>query len=178
MVNWHKKNQKNLWKIYGIFSITTACFVTVVFLLIQNPISKTAKASNFDANEVIQKINLERKKNNLPDLQSNSKLSLASVQKAKDIIDQNYFAHINPSNNKKWSDFIFDNDYNYIIAGENLAKDFYDVEDLVKAWMNSPTHRENILNIDVKDTGVGVIKGKLNNQDTVVVVQEFGKVVE
>lgn len=178
MVNLHKKLKNNLWKIYSAFGVIIVFFVAIIFLLIQNPIPRIVKANSFTSNEIVQAINLERKKNNLADLQQNPKLKLASMQKAKDMADQNYFAHINPKNDKKWSDFILDNDYNYIIAGENLAKDFYNTEDLVKAWMNSPTHRENILNVDMKETGISVLKGKLNNQDTLLVVQEFGKLVE
>src|SRR3990172_2370572 len=41
--------------------------------------------------------------------------------------------------------FILDTGYNYSHAGENLARDFLSAQSLVKAWMDSPEHRANLL---------------------------------
>ena len=60
------------------------------------------------------------------------------------------------------------------MAGENLAKDFYDTEGLLKAWMNSPTHRENIINPKYQEIGIGVVNGILGGVKTTLVVQHFG----
>ena len=43
--------------------------------------------------------------------------------------------------------------------GENIAKGYPSPEAVMKAWMNSPGHRRNILNCDFEALGVGVIRG-------------------
>ncbi len=44
-------------------------------------------------------------------------------------------------------------------VGENIAKGYPSPEAVMKAWMNSPGHRRNILNCDFEALGVGVIRG-------------------
>jgi uncharacterized protein YkwD len=46
---------------------------------------------------------------------------------------------------------------------------------MVKAWMDSPTHKENILNDAVDETAIGIAYGELDGAPTIFVVQEFGK---
>lgn len=57
---------------------------------------------------------------------------------------------------------------------ENLAVDFSDSEDIQRAWMNSEKHRENVLNKDFIEVGIGIAQGLLNGRNTIFVVQEFG----
>ncbi|MDP1710228.1 MAG: CAP domain-containing protein, partial [bacterium] len=59
-------------------------------------------------------------------------------------------------------------------AGENLARDFCSAGATVDAWMNSPTHRENMLSENYKEIGIGVLEGNLAGADTTLVVQFFG----
>lgn len=51
---------------------------------------------------------------------------------------------------------------------------FYSSNDTMKAWLNSETHRKNILLPEFKDIGIAVGSGMINNQKTTVVVQVFG----
>ncbi len=128
----------------------------------------------YTAHQVIVLVNKERKKYNLPDLFFNQDLTMASENKLKDLKEKKYFSHINP-NGKKWSDFIEESDYNYQIIGENLANGFVEIQLMVDSWMNSPTHKENIINPLFEETGVAVGVGNLNNTPTIFVVQMFGK---
>ena len=64
--------------------------------------------------------------------------------------------------------------YNYVYAGENLAKDFGNTSRLMDAWMASPTHRENIVSSKYSEIGLAVVPGTLQGQETVLVVQFFG----
>ena len=92
-----------------------------------------------------------------------------------DMVENAYFSHISPIDGRKWSDFIKESEYDYEIAGENLANGFNDVETMVVSWMNSPSHRENIVNQKVNETGVGIAQGTLDGFPTTFVVQMFGK---
>jgi len=47
-------------------------------------------------------------------------------------------------------------------AGENLASGFLSAEDVVESWMNSTSHKENILNFEFTHIGVGYYAGGSN----------------
>lgn len=123
--------------------------------------------------QVIDLTNQQRAKNGLGPVVENSQLDAAAVAKAKNMFEENYWAHYSPSGKSPW-DFISRAGYKYIYAGENLARNFYSSEDVVSAWMSSPTHRANILNPKYQEIGIAVAEGMLNGTQTVLVVQEFG----
>ncbi len=103
----------------------------------------------------------------------NENLIEAAQQKAADMFAHNYWAHFSPAGRSPWS-FITSVGYQYIFAGENLARDFGREEDILKAWMASPTHRDNILNPKYQEVGLAVVDGSLKNSETTLVVQLFG----
>lgn len=62
------------------------------------------------------------------------------------MFDENYWAHFAPSGKSPW-DFILGSGYKFTFAGENLAKNFYNSQDVMNAWMASKVgHKENLLN--------------------------------
>ncbi len=129
-------------------------------------------SSEITAQKVLDQTNQERSKLGLPVLKYNSLLSQSATQKAQDMFTHNYWAHTSPSGTSPWN-FFKNVDYKYSIAGENLARDFYDTESLLKAWMNSPTHKENIINPKYQEIGIGVVNGTLGGIKTTLVVQHF-----
>jgi len=124
--------------------------------------------------ELLNNTNAERIKYGLKPLKLNAKLSAAASNKAGDIFAKNYWAHYAPDGTSPW--YFFQNQgYQYLFAGENLAKDFDSSSAVVTAWMNSETHRENILKPEYEDIGFAISEGTLEGQPTVLVVQLFGK---
>jgi len=135
------------------------------------------RISNFavvTSNALIELTNNERIANGLKPLKINDKLTLAAEQKAKDMLINAYFAHTSPSGITPWY-WLDVNRYHYLAAGENLAKDFTESEYLHRAWMNSPSHRANILNANYQEIGIAVVEGEINGKKTVLAVQFFGK---
>ncbi len=130
-------------------------------------------SSNIDQKSVIELTNKEREKKGLGDLVENEALDKAAEAKAANMFSENYWAHFAPSGKTPW-DFILGAGYRFTFAGENLAKNFYKSDEVVTAWMNSPTHRDNLLNSHYRDIGIAVVDGVLNGQKTTLVVQEFG----
>lgn len=100
-------------------------------------------------------------------------LSLAANRKAQDMIKNNYFDHQSPNGRTPWH-FIIESGYNYYKAGENLAINFTTSEKLFEAWINSPDHRDNIINPEFEEVGFGITEGVIDNKQTKVVVQMFG----
>jgi uncharacterized protein YkwD len=156
-----------------------ACILVIISLLyfvLQTNNSKAQVKENFyNEDQIILAINKERVKSGLKTLDTNSKLNFSAKAKAQHMKDKNYFSHVYSTDGTKWSDFIQKEDYDYEVAGENLANGFYDVDSMVEAWMNSPSHKENILNEKVDETGVGIVHGELNGKSTIFVVEHFGK---
>jgi uncharacterized protein YkwD len=122
---------------------------------------------------VVDLTNKERSSLNQAPLQRNSTLDAAATLKAKHMAKNEYFSHFSPDGVSPW--YWFDQSgYVYAHAGENLAIHFTDSTQVVDAWMDSPTHRENIVNTSYTEIGVGTAKGKYEGYDTVYVVQLFG----
>lgn len=130
-------------------------------------------ASSISPEEVIRLTNERRIQNGLNPLSENSTLSSAAQAKGTDMLNKGYWAHFAPDGTSPWS-FFLNFGYKYRYAGENLARDFCSASDAVNAWMNSPTHRENILSTNYKEIGIGIVHGSLAGADTTVVVQFFG----
>lgn len=135
-----------------------------------------AFASDITPENVLKDINAERTSRGLSSLKEDPNLDFASTLKTKDMINRDYFDHY--ANGLTPWDFFKIADYDYLYAGENLAMDFSTSEGMVKAWMNSPKHRENILNPDYADIGIGIVKGEYNDngkaRKTTMVTNMFG----
>lgn len=56
--------------------------------------------------------------------------------------------------------------YKYRYIGEDMAKDYGDNQSIINAWLNSPTHKDVLLNCTYRESGVG----RSGN----IVVQLFG----
>jgi len=121
--------------------------------------------------------NSERATYAAPALQRNSLLDEAARLKAEHMAAEGYFAHYSPGGISPWHWFERVG-YIYAHAGENLAVHFNDSADVVQAWMNSPTHKANIVNAKYSEIGIGVARGRYEGFDTVFVVQLFGTPAE
>lgn len=130
-------------------------------------------SSGVDQKTLIELTNLERQKLGISSVKENPILNVAAEAKAKNMFEENYWAHFAPSGKTPW-DFITKSGYKFIFAGENLAKNFYTSDEVVKAWMASPSHKENIVSPKYQEIGIAVVEGTLNGQKTTLVVQMFG----
>lgn len=130
-------------------------------------------ASNITAKDVFESTNQQRLKAGLAPLRWDETLSGAAARKAQDMFAKGYWAHVAPDGMTPWS-FVLKSGYDYLYAGENLAKDFQFSEEVVNAWSASPSHRENLLSPRYQDIGLAVVNGVLNGFETTLVVQFFG----
>lgn len=158
---------KNSCKIKTIkYILGLLIFVGVLFANI--PIASADLAEN-----LVDLTNSARQENGRGILTVNSALTAAATAKANDLISKDYFAHNSPDGKTPW-DFITGAGYNYTYAGENLAIGYADASELFTAWMNSATHRENILNPNFREIGLAVVSGDYQGQETIVAVSVFG----
>ncbi|MEW9077749.1 CAP domain-containing protein [Terrisporobacter glycolicus] len=118
--------------------------------------STTGSFSSFQK-EVTRLVNVERSKRGLSQLSFNSQLSNVATLKSQDMINKNYFSHTSPTYGSPF-DMMKQFNISYRAAGENIAMGQRTPAEVVNAWMNSQGHRENILNPNFTDIGVGVAK--------------------
>jgi len=131
-------------------------------------------AATYNTAEIINATNSVRTEYHRPALRVDSRLQSAALAKAQDMIARQYFSHQDPAGQAPWR-WLTAAGYSFTEAGENLAFDFIDGQDVVPAWLRSATHRANILNQKFIDVGVAVVDGTLNGSPTIIVVQLFGR---
>lgn len=157
---------------YSAALIAVKVFV-IAFLFITYP--SIAEFSTVTSNRIIELSNNARADQGLPVLMRNSTLDESAMLKAQDMVANNYFAHDDPVNGTTPWEWFKAAGYNYTFAGENLAMNFSEAEEAMDAWMDSPTHKANILNANYNEIGVAVVVGNIDGRETTIVVQHFGK---
>ncbi|MBX4191177.1 MAG: CAP domain-containing protein [Candidatus Doudnabacteria bacterium] len=169
-------SETNDYKPWIITPSALAVFCLVIWSLrFLIPASITLAQEGISASELMNRINQERSQRFLGTLNTNSKLITAATGKANDMIARSYFAHVDPDGKYVWPRIEATGYTPYLTLGENLAMDFTDASGVVNAWMNSPTHRANIVNEKFVDQGLASIAGLYEpNHDTVMVVSLFG----
>ena len=136
-----------------IFSLLTAAFL---ILLASNVYAAAAwkddaaVSKNF-AQEVLDLVNIERRKENLQPLKLARDLNHYAQIRAKEITKK--FSHTRPSGYSCFS--VIPKPYRMV--GENIAAGQKSSREVVEAWMNSPSHRENIMNPKFRELGVGYL---------------------
>lgn len=117
--------------------------------------------------------NSQRATDNLSELNVDPLLTKAAQAKAEDMAKKSYFSHVSPDGTLPWF-WILKEGYLFRYAGENLAVNFEESEDVVDAWMASPSHRINIMKPQYTDIGIGTATGTYMGETAVFVVQMFG----
>ncbi|MFZ2126239.1 MAG: CAP domain-containing protein [Candidatus Microsaccharimonas sp.] len=173
----HKGNhyRPHLVRLHGITAVLVlALFVQLGYgFLTAGRLEVLGRVSNISVSDLLTDTNEERAKDELPALKINEELSQAAFLKARDMFANNYWAHTSPSGVTPWK-WLGDAGYNYDVAGENLAKNYPTADATVAAWMNSETHRANIMNSAYQDIGFAVVDGMLDGRDTTLVVAYYG----
>lgn len=119
--------------------------------------AKPAAQSSY-AKQVVSLVNQERAKAGLKPLTSDSALSGMALDKAKDMINKNYFDHNSPTYGSPF-DMMKSYGIRYTYAGENIAKGQRTPQEVMNGWMNSSGHRQNILSPNYTKIGVGYYNG-------------------
>lgn len=176
----HKGNEyrPHLIRAQGIIAVLVVALLAqaVYGFVTTGRVDVLSRVSSIQTVDLLTYTNNEREAKGLADLQLNDKLSEAAFLKAQDMYESQYWAHVSPSGVQPWKWF-GDVGYNYSAAGENLAKNYPTSKATVEAWMNSESHRANILNTEFKEVGFAVLDGVLENQNTTLVVALYGSPV-
>ena len=112
-----------------------------------------------DEEYILKLINDYRVKNGVPKLAMGSKLLKMARLKAKDMTDKSYFSHTSPTYGSPF-EMMKNYGLSYKMAGENIAGN-PSLEGAVNSWINSPTHRENLLSTSYNYVGIGISKSSI-----------------
>ena len=107
-----------------------------------------------EAQAVVDLINAHRISAGCSPLQVNAKLVNAAQAHTEDMVFNDFFSHTG-SNGSNPGQRIAAQGYSYSTWGENIAAGYSTATSAVNGWMNSKGHRNNILNCNFKETGVG-----------------------
>ncbi len=148
--------------------------VLVVFLL-AFPVTAwlTPNILTEQSNKIVSLTNSLRANLNIHQLEESAVLRNAAWNKAQDMLINQYFAHLSPEN-KNLKYWLAQQGYSYQYAGENLALGFSEPQQVVDAWVKSPTHYANLIDTDYTQIGVAMVSGEYNGGETSLVAQYFG----
>ncbi|WP_342409984.1 CAP domain-containing protein [Paenibacillus sp. FSL R10-2778] len=104
--------------------------------------------------QIVTLVNKERAAAGLSPVAGLDSLHKVAATKATDMRSNNYFSHTSPTYGSPF-DMMKSFGITYKAAGENIAMGQKTPEEVMKAWMNSPGHRANILNANFNYIGVG-----------------------
>jgi len=139
------------------------------------PLQKSSNqdGGNLSITGILNTTNQHRVKADLTTLTNNTVLNQAAANKVDDMFTQQYFEHVSPQN-KGPANVVEEVKYEYLSVGENLALGNYaDDADLVRAWMDSPGHRANILGSKFTEIGISAKQGMFEGKQTWLAVQTF-----
>jgi uncharacterized protein YkwD len=118
---------------------------------------------------VLRLINQNRRHGGCDPFTLDRRLIEAANDHAADMARRDYFAHESPGGDSA-GDRVSDRGYRWKRYGENIARGADSAYEVVNGWMNSPTHRENILDCRLHEMGVGLA---ISRDRTPYWVQDF-----
>ncbi len=173
----HKANsyRPHLVRLHGIVAVLSFLVVVqIVYGLVSTGhLAILGRVTTVDPTQLLAETNNVRVKSGLPPLTVNPDLNQAAALKAQDMFTNDYWSHNSPTGVSPWK-WLSDVGYSYSVAGENLAKNYPNAAATVDAWMDSESHRQNILNEKYTEVGFAVTEGVLGEQDTTLVVAYYG----
>lgn len=169
-------NSQNNYTPYLLHRSALVIYVLVIFLfnVIVGQLGLSTVQAAVDAGTLYSLHNSNRSANGLGELTVNNQLVTSATNKAQAMLASDCWDHYCPPGTSPWS-FILNTGYEYIYAGENLGEGFSNSTTLMNAWMNSPTHRANVLGGNFTEIGIGFAYGNYQgNPNNTIVVVHFG----
>ena len=138
--------------------LTVPCVLLFVLALARAGETPAYKLSERES-KILEQTNQERKKKDLPPLKHNPLLSRVARAHSANMGKQMKMEHT--LDGKSPFDRMREAGYQFRRAGENVAFGYPKMPtmDIIRAWMESKGHRENILSTDYTEIGVGAAEG-------------------
>ncbi|MFG2194085.1 CAP domain-containing protein [Streptomyces sp. NPDC048639] len=115
-------------------------------------------AATGDAARIVQLVNQERAQAGCSPLKANTKLNAAAQKFTDAMARAGNLSHTGPDGSQV-QDRVEREGYAWSAVGENIAQGQNSPEEVMKSWMNSQGHRDNILNCSFREIGIGINEG-------------------
>ncbi len=170
-----KSEQHHYWPYMPLLLMILVLFVVSLIQPLKHR-GVLAYSTSMSPSSLLEATNSKRTQNGAASLLLNSKLSSAAQAKANDMVTRNYWSHNTPDGKEPWV-FVDSSGYKYKKAGENLAYGFLTSSDTVDGWMNSASHKSNMLDGAFSEVGFGYANSADFNNDgqQTVVVAMYGQ---
>lgn len=109
-------------------------------------------------NAALIRANEIRRENNLPELSLDLAITHAAQGHAADMLTRNYFEHASLDGRSPF-DRMRNSGASFRAAAENIAHGQRSAEQVFRSWLNSPGHRQNLLNPRYRRQGIGWANG-------------------
>lgn len=130
-------------------------------------------ADTIEPRDVITYINNERMKVGSPPLRTNKLLSLAAQKRADVILRYQNFSHHDPHEHIQLDTVLPMVKYPFRFASENIGMGDSSAYGFVNGFMSSPSHKANLLNPNLEETGVAIVTGAYQQYYVNIAVQLF-----
>lgn len=124
----------------------------------QEGIERTDRPAPLDpqAQDLLEVINQTRWENGqVPPLKWNASLEHAATEHSRSMAEDDFFGHKGTDLSSPWDRIDAAGYGNWYVLAENIAAGYQSAEDVVQAWLESPQHRENLLNPELNEAGIG-----------------------
>jgi uncharacterized protein YkwD len=105
--------------------------------------------------QVLTLVNENRRRGGCGNLTLDRRLIAAANRHAAEMARRGYFAH-DSLNGEGAGDRVEDAGYRWKRYGENIARGQESAYEVVDGWMHSPAHRENIMDCQLQQMGIGL----------------------
>jgi uncharacterized protein YkwD len=120
-------------------------------------------------------VNEQRTSRGLNALEQDDVLQRAAQAHSVDMVLRGFFDHVNPDGDDPF-DRMRAAGYEFSSAGENIAAGYETPADVMRGWMNSPGHCENVLGAGFTELGVGIdLLAATISRGTGTWTQNFGR---
>jgi len=158
---------------YSFFFIAIKVFVIGYAALLPIQAYMAPDVLTAQANKILALTNDVRAKDGLHALDRAALLDRSAEARASDMAENGYFSHTGP-NGHTLGYFMKLTDHRYVNTGENLALGFLTAEEVVDAWVKSPSHYANLVDADFKEFGIGIGEGMYEGGATIFIAEHFG----
>ena len=113
--------------------------------------------------ELLREVNLQRELSGKPPLRLDNRLTAAAQKHAKNMSEIFFFDHLSPDG-RGVVERVTEEGYPWRVIAENIGAGLSSPKSMVKAWMNSQDHRDNLLSGEFNDVGIGCSKPLKNDR--------------
>jgi len=111
---------------------------------------------DLQAQHLLQVVNRRRwEHGKAPPLKWNDALAHAALDHSRSMAQDDFFGHKGSDLSSPWDRIDAAAYENWYVLAENIAAGYQSAEEVVQAWLESPQHRENLLNPELHEAGIG-----------------------